>query len=269
MKRILLSFLFIVLLAAPAFAGFEEGKKAYDAKDWKTAIKELRPLAEGGDERALVVLGNMYRDGWGVTRDFAEAMRLYKRAAAKNNTTAMVVIGAMYISALGVDNNLGTALAWEERAARLGDMQGAYMAARILIQGNRDPADNVKPDFYAAYKWFRIAERSKTSEKLTRNANYFAERIAKMRLKPEEVAAADKEIAAWTPTDPATLGPLPPPPPPRPAPKPVEAEPKLPKDLPKLPSESIPPRVKKTTPKAPAAAPESPKMTPVPAPAAK
>ena len=38
-------------LAAPAWAGFDEGVDAYERGDYEAALKEIRPLAEQGNAR--------------------------------------------------------------------------------------------------------------------------------------------------------------------------------------------------------------------------
>ena len=48
----------IMALAVPARAGpLEDGKAAYERKDYATALRLLRPLAERGDARAQGGLG--------------------------------------------------------------------------------------------------------------------------------------------------------------------------------------------------------------------
>lgn len=191
-------------------SAFEAGKAAYDKKDWITAIKNLRPLAEAGDDRAMILLGNMYEQGLGVFPNPLEAMKLYKAAAVlKNNSTAMVAISAMYIESRGVDTNYNTALQWAKRAALLGDQQGALVTAILLSRGNRVAQDRIMPDTREAYKWFRIAEHAKGSEKISAAAKTGAEGLAKKRLRADDVAAADREIADFKPADPKTLGPPP------------------------------------------------------------
>ena len=63
-----------LFLAAPTWAGFDDGVAAYDRHDYKTAIQEFRPLAERGLARAQAVLGRMYASGEGVPQDKAEGM---------------------------------------------------------------------------------------------------------------------------------------------------------------------------------------------------
>lgn len=43
----------LFILAAPAFAGFDEGVAAFDRGDYSTAYRELLPLAEQGHRERL------------------------------------------------------------------------------------------------------------------------------------------------------------------------------------------------------------------------
>ena len=113
MLRILLvAFFFLAALPTSAQAGFDEGHKAYSEKNWEVAIRNLRPLAEMGDARAMVVLGNMYLDGLGVGKDLKEAFNLYRKAAIRDNPDAMVMVGALYQGGIGVKKNVRYAAEW-------------------------------------------------------------------------------------------------------------------------------------------------------------
>ncbi len=52
MKRTLATVFLCLLLATPAWAGFDEGVAAYHRGDYATALREFRPLAEQGDAAA-------------------------------------------------------------------------------------------------------------------------------------------------------------------------------------------------------------------------
>lgn len=204
-----LIFAFVLLYSFSAFAGFDEGKAAYDQKNWEQAIINLRPAAEEGDERAMIVLGNMYSNGYGVMQNYTEAMSLYKRAAEKNNTEAMTVIGAMYTSGLGVPVHLNTALQWFRRAALMGDQTGAFFYATILYRGNKSDTDDIKSDFYNSYKWFKISAKAGEDRKTRQSALILAELLTHKGLSQEDAAKAEQEAVDWKPADPASLGPLP------------------------------------------------------------
>lgn len=210
LPRFLMILAFLTLISSSAFAGFEEGKSAYDRKDWVAAITNLRPLAEAGDDRAMIILGNMYNEGLGVLQNSQEALGLYKRAATeKNNPEGMIAVAAMYTSGIGVNRNINTSLQWFRRAALLGNQMGAFFYATILFRGNKSATDDIKPDFYNSYKWFRIVSQETEYPKFQQMAQAFSKRIAEQKLKPEEVARADKEAADWQPVKVGDIGPPP------------------------------------------------------------
>ncbi len=69
MKRLILSGLLVVQLAAPAWAGFNEGLAAYKRGDYATALSEWRASAQEGHAAAQYDLGLMYYLGEGVEAD--------------------------------------------------------------------------------------------------------------------------------------------------------------------------------------------------------
>jgi hypothetical protein len=72
----------------PASADFKSGLDAYQRKDYATAMKEWKPLAENGDSRSQACVGTMYATGAGVRRDYREARRWLGSAAAQGNEAA-------------------------------------------------------------------------------------------------------------------------------------------------------------------------------------
>ena len=57
----------LLCVSAPVSAGpFEDGQAAYEAKDYATALRLWRPLADQGHPLAQFNLGKMYRKGEGV-----------------------------------------------------------------------------------------------------------------------------------------------------------------------------------------------------------
>ena len=197
----------LVTAALPAHAGFDEGKAAYNAQNWKEAILNLRPLAETGDDRAMLLLGNMYLEGYGVDKDPREAFALYREAAIRNNVDAMVATATLYQGGIGIPLNTRLAIDWFQRAAQLGSPTGAFFYAIHLYQGAKGESFDVKPDHPAAYKWFRIASL-RGNQKLKAVADGAAQNLAK-KITPEQVAAADKEALAFQPAEAASLGPAP------------------------------------------------------------
>ncbi len=60
-------------LTAPAWAGWDEGRAAYERGDYATAIREWLPAAVAGDARAQHVVALMYSIGEGVRQDDVQA----------------------------------------------------------------------------------------------------------------------------------------------------------------------------------------------------
>ncbi len=78
----------VVFVAVPACTDFDPGMEAYERGDYATALKEWRPLAERGHAGAQVLLGGMYARGEGVPKDYTEALRWYRLAAAQGDEDA-------------------------------------------------------------------------------------------------------------------------------------------------------------------------------------
>ncbi len=102
MVRVTAFAVLLVVLAAPAWAGFDEGVAAYDRGDYATALRELRPLAEQGDAAAQYNLGGMYYGGYGVPQDYAEAVKWYRKAAEQGHALAQNNLAFMYYAGQGV-----------------------------------------------------------------------------------------------------------------------------------------------------------------------
>jgi TPR repeat protein len=74
-KILLLPAISILIFCAPTFADFAKGFDSYQNKDYATAFKERKPLAEQGDSSAQYNLGVMYDNGQGVIQDYRAAVK--------------------------------------------------------------------------------------------------------------------------------------------------------------------------------------------------
>jgi uncharacterized protein len=209
MSRRLLAFVLLsILFSSAAFAGFDDGKAAYDKGRWIQAIINLRPAAEAGDARAMILLGNMYMEGYGVQQDTKEAFGLYHSAALKDNTDGIVALATLYQTGNGVPANIPLAVGWFERAARLGDMDAALVYAIHLYQGNKGKDFDIKPDHEAAYRWFKIVALHSNNKKQVKAAEFTIDKLSQSLTK-DEVIKGDREVANWKPEMPADIGPNP------------------------------------------------------------
>ena len=85
----------IVGLVTPAWADFQAGNDAYNRKDYATALREWRPLAEQGNAHAQFYLGVLYHSGSGVPQDFVQAHKWYSLAGANGDKGAATLRDAL------------------------------------------------------------------------------------------------------------------------------------------------------------------------------
>ena len=78
----------------------------------------LRPLAEQGQARAQALLGLCYKSGiGGVSRDYAEALKWFRKAAEQGYGDALASMGRMYAAGYGVPQNYILAYMYLELAS--------------------------------------------------------------------------------------------------------------------------------------------------------
>ena len=110
----------LLCVSAPVSAGpFEDGLAAYDGKDYATALRLWRPLADQGHPGAQYNLGSMYDFGQGVPQDYAAAVGWYRKAAEQGHTYAQNNLGVMYHNGKGVPQDYVQAHKWYDLAASL------------------------------------------------------------------------------------------------------------------------------------------------------
>ena len=110
------------LLVQSAAAGqFEDATAAYHRKDYQTAIKLWKPLAEQGDAKAQYNLGVLYGKGRGVPQDYAKAVKWFYKAAEQGYAKAQNNLGVMYEKGWGITKDYVQAHMWFHLAAMGGD----------------------------------------------------------------------------------------------------------------------------------------------------
>ncbi len=105
------------VLAAPAWAGYDEGKAAFRRGDYATALRDWQSLAEQGDAAAQAGLASMYSMGQGVPKNPVVAMTWYMKAADGGNAAAQFNLGEGYRVGSGVPQDYILAHMWLNIAA--------------------------------------------------------------------------------------------------------------------------------------------------------
>ena len=107
--------------SATASADYQKGYDAYLAKDYATALREWRPLADQGDADAQFNLGTMYDNGDGVPENDKTAVKWLTLAAKQGVARAQSNLGVMYSNGEGVLTDTKRAYMWYNLASYNGN----------------------------------------------------------------------------------------------------------------------------------------------------
>ena len=153
MKQVKRIRLFIVIsfivLSGTAFIP----RMSFAEKDSDKSFGEYSSLAKQGDAEAQLHLGNMYKKGKGVPKDYKEAVRWYRKAAEQGEAVAQYKLGEMYYSGYGVpEYDLKEAVRWYRKAAEQGYVRTQYTLGVMYRDG-----EGVPKDLVASYAWLNIS----------------------------------------------------------------------------------------------------------------
>ena len=105
------------------------------------AVKEYQVMAERGNVRAMVSLGEAYFSGGGINKDFDLAEHWFQKAADKNDPTGLYRLGAVHF----VNDNYTEAKQCIEKAVSMGhilnvsqeEIQQTLAAIDLLAKNTR------------------------------------------------------------------------------------------------------------------------------------
>jgi TPR repeat protein len=137
----------------PSRAGpLEDGMAAFVEKDYLTALKLWRPLAEQGNATAQYEVGILYAEGKGVVASDLIAAAWFQRAADQGVAAAQYNLGVSYAEGLGVAKDDAVAVKWFRRAADQG-MAYAQLNLGLMLAAGR----GVRQDNIEAVKWLELS----------------------------------------------------------------------------------------------------------------
>lgn len=181
-----------LLIVASVFGGLVSGcgslpnksTQIYQpAQKTKTEFEKTLERAQQGNAEAQHELGIMYDYGQGVTKNEAEAMKWYRKAADQGLAVAQFYLGWMYEDGRGVQKDIDQAHKWYKKAAEQGHNsarahlpktvqerqktefeqllenaeQGDVNAQFDLALRYNQGSNGVKKDYKKAEKWYRKA----------------------------------------------------------------------------------------------------------------
>ena len=131
---------------------FQDGMEAYGKGDYKTAMDNWKPVADGGDAAAETNVGLLYSQGKGVKQDYKQALDWYMKAAMQNYPDAEYNLGILYQDGKGTAADPKEAKRWFGYAANSGNVRAQMKMADIYWNG-----DGVDVDTKEAVKWLEMA----------------------------------------------------------------------------------------------------------------
>jgi hypothetical protein len=144
MRLITLLFIFyagFAFAATPTETAFEKAAADFEAKNYDSALKTLKPLAEKGDAKSQYALGIMYEYGYGMNKDLPKAQAWYLKAATQGNIDAQYNLGVLYEHGTGIKKDYAQAAKWYRAAAAQSDID-AFNNLGFLYQGGLGVTQN-------------------------------------------------------------------------------------------------------------------------------
>ena len=177
-----------VAFARSVAAGPLEGASdAAERRDYATAIRLWRLLADKGEVDAQYNLGVMYDKGYGVTWDFTVAVSWFRKAADHGFAAAQLSLGVMYKNGLGVPQEFTTAVNWYRRAADQGNT-----AAQLNLGVMYDNGWGVTQNHVIAHMWFSLAAAMGDRD-AARNRDIAAAKLTSAQLAEAQRLARERE----------------------------------------------------------------------------
>ena len=176
----------LLICASLSAADLESAKRAYDQKDYATALKEFTPLANQGKAEAQLYLGKMYMVGQGVLKDPDQAIKWFKASAVQGNADAQFFLGAMYLLP---HRDIPEGVKWLRLSAEQGQQDAQLLLGKSYLQDDKAlPRDPVQAEM-----WLRLAAKN--------NLDFYQTELlaAEGQMTPEQIAKGKALAAAWKP----------------------------------------------------------------------
>ena len=121
-------------------------------KQWIKALPACTKAAERGDPIAQYNLGMIYGLGHGVAKNYTQAERWWRLAAAQDLAYAQNNLGALYGNGHGVAKDYAQAVRWYRLAADQGLADAQYNLGAMYGNGH-----GVTQDYEEEVRWYRLA----------------------------------------------------------------------------------------------------------------
>ena len=151
-----------------SWAGTGNDASAQTVSENTYAVKGWLPLSKKGDAIAQFNIGNRYARGDGVSKDYYEAMRWYRRAAELNLSAAQFELGKFYDKGRGVTPDDAKAVFWYHKAAKAGHAAAQANLGLMYSQGRSVPGNSSR----AALWFLRSAKQGNATGQVNLGLSY-------------------------------------------------------------------------------------------------
>jgi TPR repeat protein len=127
-------------------------------KDYAAALRWYRKAAAQNHPGPQNLIGLCFENGWGVKKDYGEALRWYRKAAEQNHAGGQYNLGVMHECGFGVEKDVKEAARWYRKAAEQ-NLPSAQNWLGVLYQNGR----GVEKDYAEALRWYRKAAEQNIS----------------------------------------------------------------------------------------------------------
>lgn len=174
-KKIVVGIITTVLTISLFGMEFESGMSAFQSGHYLQAMKILLPLANGGNDEAQRIVGEMCFNGQGVKPNALASFKWNELAAEKGNKVAQYNLGFLYEKGLGVNVSTAKAIDWYTKAATQGYPSAQRKLGDLYAVSNQDISiywyDQARQNGdEQARKKFSILSSARLNERLTQEA---------------------------------------------------------------------------------------------------
>ena len=122
-------------------------------------LDAIRNYADNGNPDAQLLLGMRYKDGEGIRKDDAEAVKWFTRAAEQGHAGAQFALGMKYQDGEGVPLDREQAAVWYRKSAEQGNEQAQLLLGLLYWDG-----EGVSKNSITAYQWASVARENGNSD---------------------------------------------------------------------------------------------------------
>ena len=151
------------------------------------------PAAQERARQAQAAIEARKARNFTVTKDYAEALQWFRKAAEQGHDGAQFRLGIMYSGGRGVTRDDTEAVQWYRKAAEQGDAYAQYALGMIYGQGR-----GVPQDYAQAHMWFNLAASRFPPGEHRDDAVKLRDKTAEV-MTPAQISEAQKLAREWRP----------------------------------------------------------------------